>query len=96
MINGMPFAQRNMADSRKPAMASRRLNDRIQLLCEEAIRTQEGPELQRVFRDLQAALSEHNSKLRNNALNPVKNRRQSIQSHHEPDRKGGGHPPWVL
>jgi hypothetical protein len=79
-----------------PAMASRRLNDRIQLLCEEAIRTEEGPELHRVFQELQTALSEHNSRLRNNALNPIKNRRLSIEPQHGPHRKGGGHPPWVL
>jgi hypothetical protein len=77
-------------------MPSRRLNDRIQLLCEEAIRIQEGPELHRVFRELQTALSEHNSRLRNNALHPINNRRHSVEPQHGTDRKGGGHPPWVL
>ena len=55
-------------------MGSRRLNDRILGLCEQAIITPAGSELNQIFRELHAALGEHNSRLRNTALTPVPNR----------------------
>lgn len=76
------------------SMANRRLNDRILELCEQATLTPEGSELNQIFCALHAALSEHNSRLRNTALSPVPNRRK-------PNQSEGKTPPsharrWVL
>ena len=62
------------------SMSSRRLNDRILELCEQALITPAGSELNQIFRELHAALGEHNSRLRNTVLSPVPNRRKPNQS----------------
>jgi len=75
-------------------MGSRRLNDRILGLCEQAIITPAGSELNQIFRELHAALGEHNSRLRNTALTPLPNRRKPNQSEGQTSSTHAGR--WVL
>lgn len=76
------------------SMGSRRLIDRILELCERAMITPAGSELNQIFRELQAALSEHNSRLRNTVLSPVPNRRKPNQSERQTSSSRAGR--WVL
>ena len=71
-------------------MLGRRLNDRIKVLCEEAVRADDGSELNHIFNELRTALNEHNTLLRNNALYPIQNRRRAKQAASVP------HSRWVV
>ena len=75
-------------------MATRRLNDRILGLCERAMNTPAGSELNQILRELHAALGERNSRLRNTALSPVPNRRKPNQSERLTPSSHAGR--WVL
>jgi hypothetical protein len=75
-------------------MGTRRLNDRILKLCERSIITPTGSELNQIFDELHAALSERNSRLRNTVLSPVPNRRKPNQSERQTPTSHAGR--WVL
>ena len=75
-------------------MDRRRLNDRIFELCERVVTTPPGAELNQIFRELQTALGEHNSRLRNTVLSPVPNRRKPNKSERPAHSSRAGR--WVL
>ncbi|HEY7096521.1 MAG TPA: hypothetical protein VH437_07350 [Terriglobales bacterium] len=58
-------------------MPARQLNDRIMDLCRKAIETPEGPELEKIARELRDALSEHIERIRQKALHPPPDRRHN-------------------
>jgi len=48
----------------------RRLDDRIRLLCGEAVKNQDPAELHNILCHLRAALREHTQRIRHSAVNP--------------------------
>jgi hypothetical protein len=80
MVLYMAVGQNICAASQNPVpfrryMSFRRLNDRIHILCERAVKAPEGPELEKVIRELRAALSEQIMRLRRKAVERLTERR---------------------
>jgi len=58
-------------------MMDKRLTDRIRELSAQAVSTPEGPELEKIIRELREALNEHIQRLRERAWLPPEDERRS-------------------